>query len=177
MKLTAGFPNMPTFVYRFLSWGNLKYLWQKPEGPRRERTELSVERTQRMTRDAAQCFRPDGISDTLLEEIAAVLLHHQGGRERVVQIPHRVRWRHNLQLEVGELLHLRKRRHGRVPNQTLKRLGKVVKRNLSAAGIGAVDSDGPVATPVHRASIPQATQSLGHERSLHGMELVDRCPR
>src|SRR5262249_7525647 len=71
----------------------------------------------------------DSVSGTVTEvEVAAALLRR---RQRVVEVAHRIGWRRDLQLEVGEPLHLRGRRHIGASDQSLQGNDETVELKVS----------------------------------------------
>src|SRR5262249_36564370 len=89
----------------------------------------------------------DSVSGTVTEvEVTAALLRR---RQRVIEVAHRIGRRHDLQLEVGELLHLRGRRHIGASDQSLESDDEVVERKVGIERVNAEESVSAVAAPVH----------------------------
>ena len=94
-------------------------------------------------------------------------------RQRVVERAHRVRGQRDLQGEVGELLHVRRRQLAVAADERHEGAVEVVERVHLVEGRGRRSGRiGTIAAPVHGAAADQAAQGLRRHRPLHRMEVV-----
>src|SRR5215471_15305111 len=102
-------------------------------------------------------------------EVMTALLRR---RQRIVEISDRVRRRHDLQLKVGEALHLGRRWLSCTADQPLECYDEVVERQIRIDRVDPKSAVRAVPSPVRRARIPQTAQRLCRHWSFHRVKVI-----